>query len=167
MSTVAISGRVKGFFPVGRRWTLGGKNVSTLVFQTGRPARIDSYADAGGTLGIALRERGLRSAVGTPIVVQGRLWGVISASSGVEQPLPADTEERLASFTELVATAVANAESHTALARLADEQAALRRVATLVAAGSPPEEVFAAVVEEVAQLLPVDLANLCRYEDDG
>jgi signal transduction histidine kinase len=167
MSTLAISGRVRDFFTVGRRWRLGGRNVSTLVFETGRPARIDSYADAGGPLGLALRERGLRSAVGTPIIVEGRLWGVMSASSGAEKPLPADTEERLASFTELVATAIANAESRAGLARLAEEQAALRRVATLVAFGTAPEEVFAAVVEEIGQLLPVEYAFMGRYDPDA
>ena len=48
---------------------------------------------------------------GAPIIVEGRLWGMIGASSSLEQPLPPDTEARLASFTELVATAIANAES--------------------------------------------------------
>ena len=154
--------------PVGIRWPLEGHNVTTLVFETGRPARIDRYADSSsGPLGAAVRETGIRSAVGTPIIVEGRLWGVIFAGSTLEQPLPPDTEARLASFTELVATAIANAESRAALARLAEEQAALRRVATLVARGAAPEEVFTAVAEEVGQLLPVDQAALCRYEPDG
>jgi signal transduction histidine kinase len=47
--------------------------------------------------------------------VDGRLWGLIAAGSSLEQPLPPDTETRLASFTELVATAVANAESRAEL----------------------------------------------------
>jgi pilus assembly protein TadC len=66
--------------------------------------------------------------------------------------LPADTEARLASFAELVATATANTESRASLARLAEEQAALRRVATLVAQGVPPVEIFSAVSDEVAGL---------------
>ena len=49
--------------------------------------------------------------------------GVIFAGSTRDQQLPADTEARLASFTELVATAIANAESRAALTRLAEEQA--------------------------------------------
>jgi signal transduction histidine kinase len=146
---------------------LGGKNVSTIVAQTGRTARIDSYADASGPVGVAVREAGLRSAVGTPIIVEGRLWGVMIAGSSLEQLLPADTEARLASFTELLATAIANAESRADLARLAEEQAALRRVATLVARGAPPEQLFAAVTEEVGELLPVDYAHMGRYEPDG
>ena len=56
-------------------------------------------------------QQGVRSAVGTPILVEGNMWGVISTGPGLEQPLPPDTEARLASFTELVATAIANAES--------------------------------------------------------
>jgi signal transduction histidine kinase len=58
---------------------------------------------------------GIRSSVGTPIIVEGRVWGVVIAGSTLHQSLPPDTEARLASFTELVATAIANAESRTAL----------------------------------------------------
>jgi len=153
-------------FPVGSRWNLEGKNLATSVFETGRSARADRYADASGEIGVDARESGFRSGVGAPITVEGRLWGVVVAGSRREQPLPADTEARLGSFTELVAMAVANAASRSALARLAEQHAALRRVATLVARGVSPEELFAAVVEEVGQLLPVDLANMCRYEPD-
>ena len=154
--------------PVGIRWALEGHNLTTLVFETGRPARIDRYADnSSGPLSAAPQDAGIRSAVGTPVVVEGRLWGAIFAGSTLEQPLPPDTETRLASFTELVATAIANSDSRAALARLAEEQAALRRVATLVAAGAPPEEAFAAVAEEAGRLLLVDVANMCRYEPDG
>jgi signal transduction histidine kinase len=163
--SVAVWGPAGHDFPVGSRWPLQGHNASTLVFETGRPARIDCYDDdSSGQLGAAARERGVRSAVATPIIVEGHLWGVIFVGSTLEQPLPADTEARLASFTELVATAIANAESRAALARLAEEQAALRRVATLVAQATPPQEVFAAVAEEVGRLLAVDFALLVRYD---
>ncbi len=163
---VAISGRLSDVFHLGQSWKLGGRNISTLIFETGRPARLNSYSDATGTIGVILRELDLRQAVGAPIIVEDRLWGSLSASLASEHPLPADTEARLASFTELVAAAIANIESRAALARLAEEQAALRRVATLVARGEPPEAVFTAVLEEVGRLLPVDLANMCRYEPD-
>jgi signal transduction histidine kinase len=152
--------------PPGRPQILGGRNINTIVFETGRAARIDSYADASGPLGVAAREMGIGSGVGTPIVVEGRLWGAMTIYSTPHRPLPTDTEARLASFTELVATAIANAESRAVLARLAAEQAALRRVATLVARGTRPEEVFARVLDEVGQLLRVDLASICRYESD-
>jgi GAF domain-containing protein len=167
MTTVAASSQVGDRFPIGRRWTLAGKNVHTIVFETGRPARIDSYADASGPLGVIAREAGVDSGVGAPVIVEGRLWGVMATYSPPGQSQPADTEARLGVFTELVATAIANTESRAGLARLAEEQAALRRVATLVARGVPPEEVFAAVVEEVAQVLPVEFAAMARYESDG
>ena len=62
--------------PVGIRWPLEGHNVSTLVFKTGRPARIDRYADSSsGPVSAAPREGGIRSAVGTPVIVEGRLGG--------------------------------------------------------------------------------------------
>jgi signal transduction histidine kinase len=116
LTFVAQWGGVVTCFPVGSRWALGGHNLGTLVFETGRPARVDRYADSSsGPLGAAIREAALRSAVATPIIVQGRLWGVIAAGSILEQPLPPDTEARLASFTELVATAISNAENHAEL----------------------------------------------------
>ena len=123
----------------------------------GRPARSLS----------GIREQGIRSAVGTPIIVEGRLWGLMAAGSRGEHALAADAEPRLASFTELLATTIANAESRAGVTRLAADQAALRRVATLVARAVPPEDVFAAVVQEIGRLLPVDFADLGRCEPDG
>jgi signal transduction histidine kinase len=163
---VAASGGT-GVLPVGAQFVLGGKNVSTAVAASGLPVRIDSYADASGSVAVAASEAGIHSSLGTPVLVEGRLWGVMIAGSALGERLPADTEARLAEFTELLAVAIANAESGAGLARLAGEQAALRRVATLVARGTPSEELFAAVVEEVGRLLPAELANLARYEADG
>ena len=91
----------------------------------------------------------------------------MSADAIEPVPLPAGIEARLAEFTELVATAVASSASREQLATLAEEQAALRRVATLVARESPPAEIFAAVAEEVARLLRVEDTTIFRYEDDG
>jgi signal transduction histidine kinase len=153
-------------FPVGTQWSLGGRNVATLVFQTHRPARIDDHITASGPPAEAVREFGIRSAVGVPVTVEGTLWGVMSVGSARE-PLPAGTEARLVGFTELVATAIANAQARTELRRFADEQAALRRVATLVARAAPPEQVFAAVTEEAGRLLHADLATMNRYGSDG
>jgi PAS domain S-box-containing protein len=167
MTVVASSRAVGDRFPVGSRWPVGGQNVSTMVAETGRPARIDRYADDSTRLTLAIRERGLHSSVGAPISVAGRLWGVMTASSGREQPLPAGTETRLASFTEIVATAISNAEARGEVGRLAEEQAALRRVATLVARDVPPAELFGAVAEEVGSLLGADLAGMIRYETDA
>jgi signal transduction histidine kinase/ketosteroid isomerase-like protein len=163
-----------GPVPGETRWSLGGWNVTTSVFETGRPARIDDYGDASGAGAVVEREWGFRSAVGVPISVEGRLWGFMLAAYTHEEPLPADTEARLARFTELVATAIANAEgraqleeSHDELRRLADEQAALRRVATLVAHSVRPDDIFAAVSNEVGRLVGSDSATVMRYDDDG
>jgi signal transduction histidine kinase len=82
------------------------------------------------------------------------------------EPFPAGAEVRLAAFTELVATAIANAESGEALARLAEEQAALRRVATLVARRLGPEPVFRAVADEVSVLFGPSVSAIVRFEDD-
>jgi signal transduction histidine kinase len=80
--------------------------------------------------------------------------------------LPSGTEERIAKFTELVGMAIANAESREALALLADEQAALRRVATLVAGGARPDAVFGAVTLEVARIFDAEVSILTAYDSD-
>jgi len=167
LTFVAAWSRTGEHFPVGSRWGLTGEdNIGVLVLRAGRPARIDDFAGISGPLAADARERGVRSAAGAPIIVEGRIWGVIFAGSNLRQPLLPDTEARLASVTELVATAIANAESRAGITRLAEEQAALRRVATLVARGAPAVEVFGAVTEEAGQLLQADQTTMSRYESD-
>jgi PAS domain S-box-containing protein len=154
-------------FQAGTRWPLDGPTICARVLTTGRPARIDDFADVPGTIADAARETRIRACAGAPIIVDGDVWGAMSADSTESKPLPDQIEEHLAEFTELVATAVANSASRDQLATLADEQAALRRVATLVARQSPPAEIFAAVAEEVGRLLRVEDTTIFRYEDDG
>jgi signal transduction histidine kinase len=117
-SVTGIAGwsRDVGRLVVGTRITLEGMSIAALVRQSGRPVRIDSFADASGPFAQEARRLGIRSSVGCPIVVAGRLWGVIAASSRGEEPFPPDTESQIADFTELVATAIANAESRAELA---------------------------------------------------
>jgi signal transduction histidine kinase len=165
--TVTFVASAGDLFPAGSRWPLGERNLATLVLETGRPARLDDYADATGALADDIRGAGVRSAVGTPIIVEGRLWGLIAAGTSQEQALPPDTGARLASFTDLAAAAIANSEARTDVGRLVDEQAALRRVATLVARGVRPDEVFAAVSDEVGRLVGTDSATVMRFDDDG
>jgi signal transduction histidine kinase len=154
-------------FRVGTIAMLGGHNVQTLVFQTGQAARIDDYAcAASGPIAEAARELGLRASVGVPVSVEGSVRAVVLAESRGE-PLPAGTEARLAGFTEMAATAIANAQARVELRGFADEQGALRRVATLVAQAAPPEEVFAAVAEEAGRLLHTGHAAMGRYGPDG
>jgi GAF domain-containing protein len=153
-------------FPVGKRWSLEGTNVVELVRTSGESARIDDYAKLDGELAEAARRIRLHSTVGIPIDVAGHLWGAVVVSTKEPEPLPQDTAARLASFTELLATAIANAESREALGRLADEQAALRRVATLVARGTPPSELFAAVANEMARCLHAANVTVSSFDDD-
>jgi GAF domain-containing protein len=154
-------------FPPGSRWRHDGASLNALVFESGRPARID-YTDAPGPIADAARIANVRTAVGIPIVLEGSVWGMIAVGSRYEQDaVPTDTETRLAAFAELVATALSRAFAHEGLSRLATEQAALRRVATLVARAASPAEVFAAVSDEVAGLLALPRIEMVRYGADG
>ena len=78
-------------------------------------ARINDYTELEGAMAEAIRRAGIRSTVGIPILVAGRLWGVMMVSSTELERLPDDTEARLTDFTELVATAIANADSRAEL----------------------------------------------------
>ena len=101
---------------VGRRWKLGGQNVNTLVFERNQPARVDyRLTDGADEVTAAAREFGMRSSVGAPISVDGRPWGVMGVASTREHALPPGTEHRLAEFTDLLATAIANAEAQAQL----------------------------------------------------
>src|SRR4051795_6488924 len=150
----------------GNRFPLGGHNVSTMVCRTGRPARIDQGRITGAMADVVVRRWGVRSSVGVPIIVEARVWGVLIVASTGEQPLPSETEKRLAGFTELVATALANAQARVELRGYAEEQSALRQVATLVARGAPPEDVFAAAAAEEGRLLGTDVTVITRYNGD-
>ena len=101
--------------PLGTQVELGGRNATTAVFDTGAPARIDHTGDASGAPADLARSFGSREMVGVPISVEGRLWGVMSVFSTHDQQLPENTEARLTRFTELVGTAIANAEAHAEL----------------------------------------------------
>jgi PAS domain S-box-containing protein len=128
------------------------------------------------TLPSPLRERaeglGVTEAVKVPVMVDGQVWGYLSASW--RRVAPPDVTSRMARFTELVTMAIGDAEGRAALlasrerlAAFAEEQAALRRVATVVAAGAATSEGFDAVAEELRKLLDIEGAVLQRYEDDG
>ena len=157
-----------GPFPLGWRWPTNGRSVMDFVRQTGCPARVDDESATAGTETLACHGA-WRSAVARPIVVERRLWGVLVTLTSRHQTLSEDTEARLADFTELVATAIANIEARAEVERLADEQAALRRVATLVARGAASPEIFASVSAEVDRVLRLepgtsDVAGVVRFE---
>jgi signal transduction histidine kinase len=152
---------------LGVRFPLEGESVAAAVFRTGRAARMESYANAHGLIAAQFRALGIRTSAGAPIIVDGSLWGVAIIGSLTPDPLPPDTEARIADFTDLLATAIADTQTRAELNVLAEQQAALRRVATLVARGVPPTEVFSAVALELAGLLSVGNASVWRYEPDG
>jgi GAF domain-containing protein len=164
---VAAQGAFEDTIPLGTRLALDGRTVTAVVRSTGRPTRIDDFSTVTGQLGVLLRDGGVRSAVGTPILVDGRLWGVVVVAARSPQPLPAGTQRRVQAFSELVATAISNSEARHQLKRLADEQAARRRVATLVATELPLSALLANVAEELATLLGTVRALILRYDGEG
>src|SRR5262249_16643570 len=145
-TTVVASWCTETAWPVGSRWPLDGPSLAATIWKTKCPARIDDYTGLPGTIAAALRDRPKVRGVAVPIVVGNRVWGMIGAGPMADDPADA-VAARLARFTELVATAIANSESRAELSaseararELANEQAALRRVATLVARGASPHE---------------------------
>jgi signal transduction histidine kinase len=113
---VAVWSRVPDHLALGTRFDLDGPSVAREVRQTGGSVRVESFAGAAGAIAREARGLGIRSSVGCPIVVAGGLWGVIAASTTSDEPFPANTESQIASFTELIATAIDNADSRAQLA---------------------------------------------------
>jgi signal transduction histidine kinase len=101
---------------LGARMRPGGRNVASMVLRTGRPARIDDFSTASGPIGERMHAAGIGSAVGAPIVVEGRIWGAMVAATREPGPLPADAESRIEKFTELVVTAISNMQARSDLA---------------------------------------------------
>ncbi|WP_162606234.1 GAF domain-containing protein [Jiangella asiatica] len=164
---VAAWGRSAPHQDVDVRIPPGEVSVARDVRRAGGPVRIEGFDGVRGSVATEARTLGIRVSIGCPVVVGGELWGVIAVSSRSPKSFPPDTETRVARFTELVATAITNAESRAELRRIADEQAALRRVATLAARGGDPSPVFAAVADEVMSLFGADCTSILRFEDDG
>jgi len=97
--------------PPGSRWGLDEGTVSELVWRTRMPGRISHY-QGDSEMVTRLRGYGIASSVGCPIRVGNSLWGLAIAASIIPRSFPADTEERMAEFTEIAAAAVASAQSH-------------------------------------------------------
>jgi signal transduction histidine kinase len=151
-------------FQPGTKWSLEGSQIAGPIKRSGKPVRIDDFGEASGPIGLGVRKTGILGGAGAPIVVDGQLWGTMAAGPARGEPVPVGLEDRLAEFTELVATAISNAQSREALARLVDEQAALRRVATLVAKAVRPAELLEAIAREAGQLMEVDTLHMGRYD---
>jgi GAF domain-containing protein len=101
--------------PTGTRLPIEGGTINELVYEHAAPARIESYDLAQGALADLIRERGIKSEVATPVIVNGRPWGILVAGWDTDGPTPDGAEQRLARFAELVATAVSNAATRSEL----------------------------------------------------
>ena len=115
VTVVAGWSRQEAELAVGTRIALEGVSIAALVWEIVGPVRVASFDEASGPIADEARALGIRSSVGCPIVVGGALWGVIAASTRSDVPFAAETESQMAEFTELVATAIANAENEAEL----------------------------------------------------
>jgi PAS domain S-box-containing protein len=114
-------------FTLGLRLPADEETGIGQVLRTGAPARIHDYTERAGEIADNMRVMNYRSSVSAPIVVAGIIWGAVGIASA--EPLPADTEARLAAFCELVSLAVASAQaredlsaSRARLVKAGDEQ---------------------------------------------
>ena len=140
----------------------------TTILDTGMPVRIDDWTDIPGPIAARHREQGFGQGIAAPIIIDGSVWGHIGAYGEKDEVLPSGSEMRLADFTQLMASAIANAKSRFELRALAERQgSALRRVATLVAQQSPPSTIFNAVAREASMALGVRRVDVGRCRDDG
>ncbi len=151
---------------IGYREPATGNGIVHRVFRTRRTARVDSYARAVGPEADRAQRLGVVASEAAPVLVHGHLWGVIVAMAS--SPVGASgLEAGLADFAELAALAIAGAQSREDLQELVDEQAALRRVAVLVARSASPETLFDAVAAEACRLLRGHFTSLLCYGPDG
>jgi PAS domain S-box-containing protein len=100
----------------GSRWPLDDTVIIARVRETGHPARSDDLVDVHGTVADIVRDAVIRSAAGAPIIVDGDVWGVMAAGGTEGERLPDGIEDRLAEFTELLATTISNSASREELA---------------------------------------------------
>src|ERR1700722_8106297 len=153
--------------PDGTTWPVRDCPEGALVVATGRPARVDDWSNLPGPTAAAHRAGGFGQAVAAPIIVGGEIWGHMAAYGEADEILPPGCELRLADYTNLMATAIANVQIRDELRSLAEQQgAALRRVATLVAQQAPASTIFAAVAGEASRALRVARAVVARTNGD-
>ena len=154
--------------PDGGSWPIEDCPEGALILKTEKPARIDDWTLLPGDVAARHREQGFGQAVAAPVVLDGAIWGHVAAFGEVDDLLPVGCETRLADFTQLMASAMANAQTREELRGLAEQQgAALRRVATLVAQRAEPSTIFNAVAAEASHALRVPRVEVGRCHEDG
>jgi signal transduction histidine kinase len=103
--------------PVGHRGAIDeGRGILGRMLQCPRPVRIEDFDEVGGIVAELMRELGIRSAAGGPILLGGRLWGAVTATWPEPALMPVGAEDRVAAFAELVAYAIESAEAREELA---------------------------------------------------
>jgi signal transduction histidine kinase len=167
-TVMGVWGGPEELLPLDTCWAIVGNNIPSMVLHKCAPARMDCFATAVSPLCVYLRQRGVLSGVGTPITVNGRCWGVMTAFSTCDRLLPPDAETRIRAFTDLVAAAIVNAHTRADLiasrARIltaADE--ARRRIERDLHDGTQQRLVSLAVeLRSLERGMPADSATRAR-----
>jgi PAS domain S-box-containing protein len=155
-SYLAAGGRLQTSSPLlGDRLMLGGDNLASKILGSGQPESM-SYDNASGPIAVFARRFELRCAVGTPILVDGGIWGAMFAGWPQPRDISSETTDRLTQITELVAAAIANAESRSAL---------IESRARVVAAGDDSRRRIERDLHDGAQQRLVTLALKLRSQE--
>jgi signal transduction histidine kinase len=151
---------------------LDGGTVAPRVQRSGRTVRVDDYAGLEDVLARRLREVGIRSAVGAPIVVAGRLWGAVIAADARAYHLPPDAESRISTFAQLITDALANTDAREQLAasrarilKAGDEER--RRLGRDLHDGAQQQLVSAVISLQLAQKRWHDRGRARQLVDDA
>jgi GAF domain-containing protein len=100
---------------VGECFPLDGQSLTAQIRHTAEPARIDDYSGLAGSIAARLNKLGVRSGVGSPVIVDGRVRGALMVGSTGTEPMPTETEDRVCDFADLIATAIYNSENRAEL----------------------------------------------------
>ena len=145
---------------------LDGDSILTRILSSGVQERIDDIGTVTMPIASFLQRTARRTAVGSPVRIEGEIWGALVVASDVADALGRDAELRLSRLTELVELAIANADARERLARQADTDSL-----TGVANRRSLERSLAAAVErsgrsgEALSFVLVDLDHFKRFND--
>jgi signal transduction histidine kinase len=146
-------------------YSFGGDTISVRVIEASAPARVDCTADLRTDFARARwAELGIEASIGAPVIVDGVIWGVVTASRfHNREAFPPNAEDHLGDFATLFALAIENAEWRRSLAGMLEEQSALRRIATLVAGGRAVGEVLGEIVRQVGLTFDAHAVEIVRW----